>query len=119
MARLERVEQLGAACKAQLAKALPPGGRRASVVVGYTAAYALYVHENLEARHPNGQARFLVEPLRRLEGRIAAGLADDVRAGLRLDQALLRQGLYLQAESQRLVPVDTGALKASAFTRAE
>lgn len=29
------------------------------VEVGYSAAYALYVHENLEAHHTVGQAKFL------------------------------------------------------------
>ena len=29
------------------------------VQVGYTADYAPYVHENLEARHPVGEAKFL------------------------------------------------------------
>lgn len=33
-------------------------GARA-VEVGYAAAYAVYVHENLEAHHDNGQAKFL------------------------------------------------------------
>jgi len=35
------------------------------VIVGYTAMYAVYVHENLEARHaPGKQAKFLEGPLR-------------------------------------------------------
>lgn len=38
------------------------GGLRVSV--GYTAAYALHVHENLEARHTNGQSKFLESALR-------------------------------------------------------
>lgn len=37
---------------------------------------------------------------------------------IRAAQGLKMAGLYLQAESQKLVPVDTGNLKASAFTRA-
>ena len=37
------------------------------VQVGYTAGYALYVHENLDARHKAGkQAKFLEQPLREL-----------------------------------------------------
>jgi esterase/lipase superfamily enzyme len=33
------------------------------VVVGYTASYAIFVHENLEARHSPGQtAKFLERP---------------------------------------------------------
>ncbi len=40
-------------------------GTRVSVRVGYTANYALYVHENLDARHkPGKQAKFLEGPMR-------------------------------------------------------
>lgn len=42
-----------------------------SVIVGYTANYAIYVHENLEAKHTVGQAKFLEEPARRLRGDMA------------------------------------------------
>jgi hypothetical protein len=35
----------------------------------------------------------------------------------RITVGLKRAGLFVQRESQRLVPVDTGNLKASAFTR--
>jgi len=38
-------------------------------------------------------------------------------AGLRT--GLMRAGLFLQRESQKIVPVDTGALRASANTRLE
>lgn len=35
------------------------------------------------------------------------------------ERGVKRAGLFLQRQSQKLVPVDTGNLKASAFTRAE
>jgi len=35
-----------------------------SVLVGFNAAYAVFVHENLEAKHPTGQAKFLESALR-------------------------------------------------------
>ena len=35
-----------------------------AVEVGFSAAYAVYVHENLEAHHPTGQAQFLESALR-------------------------------------------------------
>lgn len=41
------------------------------------------------------------------------------RLGRHLEVGLLRAGLALQRESQLRVPVDTGNLKASAFTRLE
>lgn len=34
------------------------------VIVGFSAAYAIYVHENLEAHHDTGQAKFLESALR-------------------------------------------------------
>jgi hypothetical protein len=43
-------------------------GAGIKVTVGYTAEYAIYVHENLEARHRKGkQAKYLEQPAR--EGR--------------------------------------------------
>lgn len=44
------------------------GGK--SVEIGYTANYAIYVHENLEARHTVGQAKFLESALRDNEAKI-------------------------------------------------
>lgn len=90
-----------------------------SVIVGYTQAYAIYVHENLEAHHPIGQAKFLEQPARELAGELAEIVKGAIRQGKTLSQALLIAGLRLQRESQLLVPVDTGALKGSAFTRLE
>ena len=108
-----------------------------SVIVGYTAAYALYVHERIEMkwkgmpRHapskgfywdPQGraQAKFLEAPARMYQDQIG----DIVRKvlsqqGATLAQALLMGGLFLQRQSMLLVPVDTGNLKASAFTSLE
>jgi len=34
-----------------------------SVKIGYTAEYAAEIHEDLERKHPNGQAKFLETPL--------------------------------------------------------
>lgn len=39
-------------------------GSNPSVIVGYTEEYAIFVHENLEAHHPVGQAKFLEQPLK-------------------------------------------------------
>ena len=39
------------------------GGFKADVIVGYVAEYAVYVHENMEARHkPGKEAKFLEKP---------------------------------------------------------
>lgn len=40
-------------------------GGKADIVVGYTAEYAIYVHEIVEAQHKEGkQAKYLEEPAR-------------------------------------------------------
>lgn len=90
-----------------------------SVVVSYSASYGVYVHENLEAKHPSGNAKFLEGPARRngtIYGDIARGVYADTGD---MAKALYTAGLALQADSQRECPVDTGALRASANTEVE
>lgn len=98
-------------------------------MVGYRAPYAIYVHENMEIDHPvhvdgsgsvrdcHGQAKFLEIPARKMLPTIGAEIRK-IRAqkkGLRFAiQTLLDR---LLRESQKLVPVDTGRLKKSGFTR--
>ena len=88
-----------------------------SVLVGYTQNYALFVHEDLEAHHPVGQAKFLEQPARERGKEIGRVIREAYRKTRNMAQSLLLGGLFLQRESQKLVPVDTGALKNSAFTR--
>lgn len=92
-----------------------------SVIVGYTANYSLQVHENRkaqenrEARNGVGQWKFLEQPARTMQKEMAAIVAKTAgRIGI--IKSLLIAGLRLQRESQKLVPIDTGNLKASAFT---
>lgn len=50
------------------------------VTVGYTAAYAVFVHENLEARHKKGkQAKFLEQPAREKRPEMAAIIEKEMR----------------------------------------
>lgn len=93
--------------------------RSSAVIVGYTAEYAVYVHENLTARHPVGQAKFLEQPLREMKDELKTIVLNCVKNGLSLEKSLLIAGMALQRRSQQLVPVDTGHLRGSAFTRAE
>lgn len=94
--------------------------RPRAAVVGYRAAYAIHVHEDLTARHAKGKvAKFLETPARQMIGKAAGLVAASVRAGYTVPQALLRVALLIQRESQKLVPVDTGYLKNSAFTEIE
>ena len=148
----------------QRLKAKYAGDGDVSAVVGFTAQYALWVHEapgtlagqsrntgwvtlfdgggqpyafNLgealgaEVNYkisrkgyfwdPQGQAQpqFLVGPARELANELRAMIFKAVKKGAGLAKALLLAGLRLQREAQLRTPVDTGNLKASAFTRIE
>ena len=97
-----------------------------SVIVGYTANYALRVHETLEpakgatgkSRIANRQGKYLEQPARTMRPEIIL-IVQKAAAKIGVVKALLIAGLRLQRESQKLVPVDTGNLRASAFTREE
>ena len=89
------------------------------VIVGFTQNYAIHVHENLASHHPVGQAKYLEQPARELQGELGKVASVTVANGGTLEQGLINAGLRLQREAQKLVPIDTGALKASAFTAKE
>lgn len=62
----------------------PPDVERGemSVLLGYggaAAEYAVFVHEDLTARHPVGKAKFLEDPIRREVPRLARDLADFIK----------------------------------------
>jgi hypothetical protein len=91
------------------------------VTVSFTASYAVHVHEDLEAVHRIGQAKFLEQPMRTMtdDGTFGKIIADAVSNGRSISEALLLAGLRLQREAQLLVPVNTGALRGSAVTTLE
>lgn len=160
---VEGVQSLNAKLQALAARF---GGGKPVVAVGYTANYALWVHENMEIFPPGmrlrglprglgfrrdqasgvvyappsimrtgtaggknrgyywdpqgrAQPKFLTDPARNLQEELGRIVAEALLTGATMATALLRAGLRLQRESQQLVPVDTGNLKASAFTRLE
>lgn len=115
MAQITKVEAVIAALRK---KALLATGSSA-VRVGYTQSYAIYVHENLASFHPVGQAKYLEQPMRQLKNEFPKIIKQAMSRGASLAQGLLLAGMRLQRESQQLVPVDTGVLKGSAFTRLE
>lgn len=88
-------------------------------VVGYTQRYALPVHErptskrSAEAGKSN---KYLEGPARREEGNIARIVGEVYQQTKSMDDALMIAGLHLQRVSQEIVPIDTGALRTSAFT---
>ena len=61
-----------------------PGSRHPKdVIVGYTAYYALYVHEDLYARHaPGTQAKYLTDPYHRLQSDFQSIIAREAKKGL-------------------------------------
>ena len=68
--------------KASAGTRLIGAGLKSEVLVGYTAEYAVYVHENLEARHlPGKSAKFLEQPLRDHHKEIMA----EIKAGMKED----------------------------------
>lgn len=136
MAKVERVGKVLAALKGLAPKTGP--GKKASVVVGYATKYALYVHENreiwppgmrLEGQDrpsgiatywsPNGRPGYLLEPFHQIAPDLATIVRTAIIRGSTLPQALLLAGLRLQRESMKLVPVEYGFLKNSAFTQLE
>ena len=66
-----------------------------------------------------GQPKFLEAPARRLKGSRVTEVWNSLKSGKKFAQAILLLGLRLQRDSQQMCPVDTGALRASAFTRLE
>lgn len=86
---------------------------RVEIHVGFTQRYAFEVHERTDIPHKVGQAKFLETASRTSYGKVQQEIrksGQDVAAGL------VRGALLIQREAQKLTPVDTGALKASAYT---
>jgi hypothetical protein len=88
----------------------------AKAQVQYLQDYAIYVHEDLEAHHPVGQAKYLSQPAKDMRKELAATVGTTIARGGTTEEGLYRAGLKLQRASQKLVPGDTGALKNSART---
>ena len=84
------------------------------VKVTYTTPYAVYVHEDLTKYHaPPTQAKFVEQPFRQLRPQMVEAVAKKLKQRKSLEDALMVAGRMLYEASQVLVPVDTGALKAS------
>lgn len=117
LSKLQGAQELVRKLRAKAAKARTD--TNVAGVVGFTQSYALYVHENLNAYHPVGQAKFLETPLRQNKDEYFKIIKQAVQRGKTVAQGILLACLRLQRDAQTLCPVDTGALKASAFTRLE
>ncbi len=94
------------------------GRKELDLQVGYEAPYAVYVHENLEANHPNGgQAKYLEQPARELRREMKDIIARSINAKNGLEEGMMRAGELLMEASKELVPVDTGFLRDSGYVR--
>lgn len=98
-----------------LAKSLK-GAKRMELLVGYSAPYAMYVHEDLEMNHPNGgNAKYLQKPARKLKTEMVRIITRSVKAKNGLEEGMMRAGRLLLEASKEQVPVDTGFLRDSGF----
>lgn len=135
MARVERVERV----KAYL-KSVSKRGDSCRAKVGYGMRYGIYVHEAVpgapnppktdaqraammiairerEARGhvpwSTGQPKFLEQPAREYAQEMADVIHKNLRNKESLETAVTRAAYFLLRKSMELVPVDTGALRAS------
>lgn len=92
------------------------GNPNVSVQVGYSQHYAVVVHEDLNMQHKPGKtAKYLENPAREKAGEIAKTAVMAYKKTKNLALALTAAGLHLLRLSKKVVPVDTGALKASGY----
>lgn len=119
MAVVEKIEGMARLLEKLEARRKGAAAADCQVTVSFSAGYALFVHEDLTARHPVGQAKFLEQPARELAKELTGIVRDAVKKGTPLPQALLLAGLRLQREAQLLCPVATGLLRNSAATTLE
>lgn len=86
-------------------------------VTGFTQRYALEVHEDLQAHHKEGkEPEYLRRPARRHEETLRNIVIATYKRTKSLSRGVFLAALRLQREAQLIVPIDTSALKASAFT---
>jgi hypothetical protein len=91
-----------------------------SVIVGYTADYAIYVHENKKAYHkPPTSAKFLEIPFREMQPKVSILVKEGLKHGMDIPTILLTLGNQLLRASLILCPIETGALRGSGFCKAE
>src|SRR3990167_962644 len=130
MARIDGIKDVNDMLKRRMKQAIRD--TKQHVIVGYTAEYALFVHENKEIYppgmrlkglprssgkghywDPQGRAgpKFLEAPARELERDFSRMIIQMVSKGVSLIKALFITGLRLQRESQDRVQVETGNLK--------
>lgn len=91
--------------------------KQADIVVGYSAPYSLYVHENLEMIHTVGNAKFLERPMRTQATNMRKIVKYYLQNKESLEYACQKAGEFLLEKSQEQVPIDTGFLLRSGYVR--
>ncbi len=89
------------------------------VAVGYSADYAVIIHEDITRHHPNGQAQYLIQPAREMKDELGDIVKKALKDGETVEEALLKAGNALLEASQQLVPYQTGFLHDSGFVETE
>jgi len=87
--------------------------------VGFTANYALPVHEatHTSFKAPGTRSKFLESTTRELSDDLVSQIGRDVKKGLQMEDAIQRAALRLQAAALKITPIDTGNLRRSSFAR--
>lgn len=89
------------------------------VLVGYSQNYALHVHER-DVYHETGTWKYLEKAYKEVYPSILHTIKEVYKKTGSVQKGLLISGLRIQRVSQdKYCPVDTGALKASAWTATE
>lgn len=118
IARVERADKVIKALK-KVVRDYTKNGTKVSVITGYTQKYALKVHET-KRNYKVGQWKYLETPARTERKKMGQLAVQAAKKGLPLIDCLVPAGIWLQRVSQnKYCPVDTSALKASAFTAKE
>lgn len=89
----------------------------AELDIGFSAPYAVYVHENLQAAHLVGQAKYLESAYRSpaVQQQMRDALRQALKSKRSVADALVDAGNVLLKAAQALVPVDTGLLRDSGY----
>lgn len=131
MASIRKLE-LGRLLLKLQAKLKEAASANVDVEVGFSAAHAIHVHEMIPktlGEHkprpsgigwfwgpPDHGPKFLEAPARELAPELGKMIRQGLKAKLTMAQSLMFAGLRLQRAAQERVPVEHGALRASAFT---
>lgn len=90
-------------------------GENKVVEVSFGTNYGLYVHEDMEASHVNGEAKYLTKAADLEESAVIENFKKLIKIA-DLGLTLFSCGAMIQRRAQKLVPVDTGNLKGTAMT---